>query len=151
VRARSRFGSAAAALAVLGTLVVGPASSHAVILPSPCSIRPFDGETIRHLSARRVGCAVRTFGPVPGGIETAVCIAARESGLDPGARSATGMYLGLFQQAARMWPDRYDAWTEPLWALPTSALSGRTNAIVTIRMVHAAGGWRAAGWRRKAC
>ncbi len=36
--------------------------------------------------------------------------------------------------------------TKPAWDLPTSALKGRTNAIVTIRMVVAIGGWKAAGW-----
>ncbi len=138
-------------LAVLGTLFIGPSTSQAVILPAPCSLRARDGETIRHLSARRVRCAARTLGPVPGGVETAVCIARRESGLDPRATSPTGMYLGLFQHAATAWQTRYDAWTEPLWYLPTSALSGRTNAIVTIRMVNAAGGWKAAGWPRRHC
>jgi hypothetical protein len=143
--------STAVVLAVLGTLFVGPATSHAVILWGPCSFQRLDGETIQHFSARRVRCAAKVFGPVPGGGATAVCIARRESGLDPRAESLTGMYLGLFQHSAAAWPDRYVTWTYPLWGLPTSALSGRTNAIVTIRMVHATGGWKAAGWRRKTC
>jgi hypothetical protein len=77
---------------------------------------------------------------VPGGAETAICIADVESGLHPEATSETGEYLGLFQHAAEAWPGRYETWTREAWALDESALSGRTNAIVTIRMVNA-NGW----------
>jgi hypothetical protein len=35
--------------------------------------------------------------------------------------------------------------------LSSSALSGRSNAIVTVRMVRGLGGWRRAGWPVKAC
>jgi hypothetical protein len=152
VRGGTRIGSAAVVLAVLGTIVVTPATSRAVnTLPGPCSLQRLDGESVQHLSARRVRCAVRVYGPVRGGADRAVCIAARESGLDPRASSATGMYLGLFQHDAIAWPNRYRTWTDPIWNLSTSALSGRTNAIVTIRMVRTAGGWRAAGWPRRGC
>jgi hypothetical protein len=151
VRGGTRIGPAAVVLAVLGTLIVGPATSHAHILSGPCSLQRLDGETVRHLSARRVRCAVGVYGPVPGGEATAVCIADRESGLRPRATSATGMYVGLFQHDAVAWPDRYETWTSPLWNLSSSAFSGRTNAIVTIRMVHVAGRWKAAGWPRQDC
>lgn len=110
-----------------------------------------DDEGVQHFSKRLIRCAVRHFGPVSGGIKTAVCIAERESGLLPEAESPTGMYLGLYQHAAEYWPDRYRAWTRNRWEMPESALSGRTNAVVTIRMVSAAGGWRKAGWRRGKC
>lgn len=80
-----------------------------------------------------------------------MCIAERESGLDPRAASSTEMYLGLFQHAATYWDGRYQDWTKKTWDLPDSALKGRTNAIVTIRMVHAVGGWKAAGWPRRGC
>jgi hypothetical protein len=145
------MGSAAVVLAVLGTLFRGPATSSAEILAGPCSLQRLEGETVQHLSARRIRCAVEVYGPVPGSKETAVCIAARESGLRPRAASATGMYLGLYQHAAVAWPDRYETWTDPIWNLSSSAFSGRTNAIVTIRMVHAGGGWRTAGWPREGC
>jgi hypothetical protein len=138
-------------VAVLGTFLTGPATSHAEILPGPCSLQRWDGETVQHLSARRVRCAVDVYGPVPGGGHTAVCIAARESGLRPRATSATGMYVGLFQHDAVAWPDRFDAWTDPIWNLSSSAFSGRTNAIVTIRMVHTLGRWKTAGWPRRGC
>jgi len=100
---------------------------------------------------RKITCAADVFGPVPGGAHRGICIAARESGLIPTASSPTGLYVGLFQHAAAMWPDRYAKWTDPGWQLSDSAFSGRTQAIVTIRMVHAAGSWKAAGWPSAGC
>ena len=110
-----------------------------------------DGETIRHLSKRRIRCAVNAFGPISGGADRAICIAKRESGLLPTATSATGQYLGLFQHSAALWPHRYVTWTDPVWRLPDSALSGRSNSVVTIEMVHAAGSWKNAGWPPGGC
>ena len=58
------------------------------------------------------------FGPVPGGQDRAICIARRESGLDPTATSSpTGEYRGLFQHDRDLWPARYDRYTEPAWEL----------------------------------
>jgi hypothetical protein len=55
--------------------------------------------------------------------------------------------VGLFQHSADAWPDRYDAWTRKAWQLDPRARNGRTNTIVTIRMVNANGWgpWRGAG------
>lgn len=108
-------------------------------------------EGVRHFSKRLIRCAVERFGPVHGGEATAICIARRESGLWPDAESLTGMYLGLYQHSAEYWPARYETWTLKRWDLPDPALSGRTNAIVTVRMVEAAGSWLAAGWKRGDC
>ena len=50
-----------------------------------------------------------------------------------------------------MWPARYDRYTQPAWELSRRALNGRTNAIVTIRMVVDHGTWHErAGPRRSA-
>jgi hypothetical protein len=117
----------------------------------PCGFPRKDGETIQHFSKRHIACAIKTFGSVGGGRTRAICIAQRESGLIPTATSTHKKYLGLYQHWRRMWRARYRAWTEPSWQLNTSALSGRTNAIVTIRMVHAAGSWKAAGWPVRGC
>jgi hypothetical protein len=76
---------------------------------------------------------------VPGGFEKALCISETESGLNPESTSESGDYLGLFQHSAEAWPDRYEEWTRPAWDLDPSALSGRTNAIVTARMVNVSG------------
>lgn len=104
----------------------------------PCALARIDGESIQDYSVRIIQCATDHW-PVPGGAEKAVCIAQRESGLIPTASSASGEYLGLFQHSAAAWPDRYDEWTRPSWELRRTALSGRTNAIVTARMVNADG------------
>jgi hypothetical protein len=117
----------------------------------PCELQQQVNEPMRHFSKRRISCAVEMFGPVPGGVERAICVAERESGLNPKASSPTGMYLGLYQHAAVYWPDRYETYTEPEWGVPDRALHGRANSIVTIRMVAAAGGWGVAGWRRGGC
>ena len=92
------------------------------------------------------------FGPVPGGTQRAICIAKRESGLDPAATSEpTGEYRGLYQHDRDFWPARYDRYTAPVWELSPSALNGRSNAIVTIRMVADFGAWWRAGWPPKDC
>lgn len=147
---RSRILSAAAALALTAVTLVAPAAS-AHHRAGPCDADRGTDETIQHFMKRKITCAVDLFGPVPGGSDRAICIANRESGLIPTASSATGMYLGLFQHSAAAWPDRYAKWTDPAWELSSDALSGRTNAIVTIRMVHAAGTWKDAGWPADGC
>jgi hypothetical protein len=93
-----------------------------------------------------IRCAVERWS-VPGGAEKAICIADAESGLNPEARSAGGVYLGLFQHPAKGWPDRYREWTRESWELDETALSGRTNAIVTARIVNAEGwgAWHGVG------
>ena len=133
--------------AVLGAT---PASAHHV--PGPCDFHRRDGETVKHYSKRRITCAVDRFGPVPGGAARAICIARRESGLDPSATSEpTGEYRGLYQHDRDMWPGRYEEYTKPIWELSKRALNGRSNAIVSIRMVVDIGSWRAAGWPPKEC
>lgn len=132
-------------------LLAGPPST-AEHRAGPCDFHVREGETVQHYSKRHIICAVETFGPVNGGATRAICIAKRESGLYPSASSATGMYLGLFQHAAKYWDWRYETYTKPIWELPPRALSSRTNAIVTVRMVAAAdGSWPDAGWPRRDC
>jgi hypothetical protein len=139
-----------AAAVLLAALAAAPASAHH--RPGPCDFHRREGETSRHLSRRRIVCAVDRFGPVRGGAARAVCIARRESGLDPSATSEpSGEYRGLYQHDRDFWPARFDAYTEPRWDLSPKALNGRSNAIVTIRMVAAFDGWRAAGWPPKEC
>ena len=139
------------ALAAPVSILAGSTAAAVRSAPRPCDLPRRDGETIRHLSRRLISCAVGAFGPVSGGATRAICIAKRESDLVPTASSATGMYLGLYQHAAAYWPYRYDAYTRASWDLSSSALSGRSNAIVTIRMVHAMGGWKHAGWPVGSC
>lgn len=139
------------ALAVPLPVLIGSTAGAVRTAPHPCELPRRDGETIQHHSRRLIECAVGAFGPIRGGATRAVCIAKRESGLIPSASSKTGEYLGLYQHAASYWPSRFDTYTQASWDLSSSALSGRSNAIVTVRMVRALGGWRGAGWPVKSC
>lgn len=133
------------AVILLAVLAV-PAPVNAHHLPGPCDVHQRHGETVREYSKRLIRCAVGLW-PVGGGPTKAICIADAESHLNPGTKSAGGTYLGLFQQSAVEWPDRFDTSTRRAWKLDPSALSGRSNAIVTIRMVNANGwgSWRGVG------
>ena len=115
--------AAATALAVLfAGLVLGTTPATAQQPPSPCQLHRWEGETVQHFSKRRITCAVQRFGPVPGGATRAICIARRESGLDPSATSEpTGQYRGLYQHDRGMWPDRYDEYIAVVGALASSA------------------------------
>jgi hypothetical protein len=145
----TRNGSALAVLLLVAGVLLGATPASAT---GPCDFPRLDGETIQHFSKRRIVCAVERFGPVPGGTVRAICIAKRESGLDPSATSEpTGEYRGLYQHDRDLWPARYDRYTAPVWELSPSALNGRSNAIVTIRMVADIGTWWRAGWPRKDC
>jgi hypothetical protein len=133
-------------------LLLGAAPALAHHASGPCDFHRQDGETVRAFSRRLIVCAVERFGPVRGGVRRAVCIAKRESGLDPNATSEpTGQYRGLYQHDRDFWPWRYDTYTRQAWELSTRVLNGRTNAIVTLRMVVDFGAWKAAGWPRKDC
>ena len=145
-----RFLATVVTLPLILTLVT-MAPTHAKPGVGPCDLTAKSGESVAHFMRRRITCSVDRFGPVGGGATRAICIAKRESGLDPTASSATGEYLGLFQQSSKMWPGRYKTWTRNAWQHSTNAKNGRSNAIVTIRMVHAAGGWKDAGWPVKGC
>jgi hypothetical protein len=119
-------------------------------IPGPCALARTSDETIQDFSARLITCAAEVW-TVPGGADRAVCIATRESGLTPTASSPKGRYRGLFQHSAKYWPGRYEEWTKAGWDLRRSAFNARTNAIVTIRMVHGIGRWVTAGWPTRGC
>jgi hypothetical protein len=118
-------------------LVAAPAGAHH--RAGPCDVHRRDGEAVRSHSTRLIRCAVAEW-DVPGGVGKALCIAEAESHLNPRAISEDGAYVGLFQHSAAAWPDRFAEWTEPAWELDARPTSGRSNAIVTIRMVNA-NGW----------
>jgi hypothetical protein len=134
--------------AIVAALLLVPAGTASAEHPGPCALHREDDEPTRRHMRRLIRCAVHHW-DVPGGTEKAICVARRESGLDPNAVSEPeGLYVGLFQHDAELWPDRYESWTRPRWELRPSALNGRTNAIVTIRMVNA-NGW--GPWEGEGC
>jgi hypothetical protein len=148
---RARRLVVAVAVSVALTPVLPPTTAVAQHRAGPCGLHAREGESTQDFSKRLIRCSIRRLGSVPGGAKRAICIAKRESGLIPTASSPTGKYLGLFQHARKYWPGRYDDHTEPQWELPTRAKHGRTNAIVTVRMVRHHGTWKDAGWRVKGC
>lgn len=150
MRPRTRIIASAFALALVCSFAL-PAAVTATDQPGPCDLHQEDGETLDRFMKRRIACAVERFGPIPGGADRAICIAERESGLNPKARSETGMYLGLFQHAAEYWQARFEVNTNDGWGLSGSALNGRSNSLVTIRMVVKLGSWGDAGWSRGSC
>jgi hypothetical protein len=90
-------------------------------------------------TGRMIKCYARVF-DAPGTPSFALCIARRESGLDPRATSPGGSYRGLFQQANRYWSYRYDLWGRP-HHLFNDIYNGRTNAVVSMKMAKSAGTW----------
>jgi hypothetical protein len=159
LRTTLRIGPDVAAIAGLAVAISLTWSSIASARPEapgaqspagPCQVARSSEQTVQSYARALIACAATRWA-VPGGTKRAVCIARRESGLVPTAKSPGGLYLGLFQHSAKMWPSRYKRWALPGWHLGGSALNGRTNAIVTIRMVHAYRGWTAAGWPVGTC
>jgi hypothetical protein len=106
--------------------------------PGPCALRRGADETVRQHSRELIRCAAARW-PVRGGATTAICIAKRESGLIPTAASSDGMNKGLFQQHVKYWDANYQTYTRKVWQLRPKILNGRTNTIVSIRMVHRIG------------
>jgi hypothetical protein len=143
---RIRGTAALMGLALAAGLWLAPAASAhpsgPTRVPGPCALTRLDGERIQAFSIRLIRCATAKW-PVPGGATKAICIARHESGLVPTATSASGQYLGLFQHSKTYWPRNYRNYTFEPWQLKTTALNGRTNAIVSVRMAHnPAVGWR---------
>jgi hypothetical protein len=66
-------------------------------------------------------------------------VAECESHLNPGARSGSGSYAGLYQQSTRYWPSRATQFGQG----DRSVFNGRANIIVSIRMAHADSSWSA--------
>ena len=89
---------------------------------------------------RLIRCAARHW-HVPGGPQTALYIAWRESHFVPNAYNPSGAE-GIYQHMRQYWPAR-----ARLFGFPNrSAFNARANVIVTMRMVHALGSW--APWGR---
>lgn len=82
-----------------------------------------------------IRCAAQRW-EVPGGPDKAVDVARCESSLRPDAIGGDGLYLGIFQQHRDYWPARATRYGFD----GVSALNGRANIIVSIRMASE-GGW----------
>ena len=137
VGTRSRVAALALVVALTGSLLLVAAPSAQAT--GPCDFGRAENQGVRAYMRDVIRCAVGRWS-VRGGPQTALCIAKRESGLLPWAKSSNGINKGLYQQHIDYWAANYDTYTRPAWALEKRILNGRTNAIVSIRMAHA-GGW----------
>jgi hypothetical protein len=130
---------AVAALLIAAILTVVPASISRAAIPEgryrvPPKICNIDWNKGTWQVKQLIRCAA-AYWNVPGGAETALAIADRESQFRPQAYNASGC-AGIYQHMLRYWPGRASVYGFPGW----SAYNARANIIVTMRMVKQ-NGW----------
>jgi hypothetical protein len=142
------YAAAIATLLTAGAIAATEASAQArqqEIRERQCRFQWVDPGTWTAREERRtVACVVDRFGPVDGGIPKVEQVGSCESGWNRLASNG-GRYLGLFQHSATYWPSRVawampDGWRVGPWS---SWRNSRAQIVVTVRMVHASGGWGA--------
>lgn len=127
-----------------------------VVPTRPCDdekfvVRPaMGGPKVERKMTALIRCVINKFGPVPGGIATALRIAHCESGDHLWPWSEYHGSAGVFQQNTRYWVDRVDTFLKRQWftkrewralhVVPSGAYNPRANVIVSIKMAHG-GGW----------
>jgi transglycosylase-like protein with SLT domain len=129
---------AVAALLFAAILTVAPASVSRAAVPNdriqvPAKICNIDWRKGRWHVKQLIRCAANHW-HVPGGADTALAIADRESQFRPHAYNPSGC-AGIYQHMLRYWPGRASVYGFPGW----SAYNARANIIVTIRMVKRLG------------
>lgn len=114
-----------------------------------CKYRTSDGYSGHHFSVDEVRwtikCGVRRW-PVPGGRQTALCIARRESGLRQFADNPTSSASGVYQFVSGTW-DGVRSHLRHVFGhqrMAHSVWNGRSNVLAAIRTAHG-GGWSAWG------
>lgn len=128
-------------LLTAGSLLWVPSLAQAHHRPGPCNVhwvKAWREHRDTRPIVRIIYCAVARW-PVPGGITKALDVANRESGYRPDADNPYSDASGVYQHRLHLWPPRYRDWTLRGWRLYPNVFNGRTNVIVTIRMVHAHG------------
>jgi hypothetical protein len=125
---------AVAALLIAAILTVAAAPLSRAAVPKdrfqvPAKICNIDWRKGTWHVKQLIRCAA-THWHVPGGADTALEIADRESQFRPRAYNSSGC-AGIYQHMLRYWPGRASDFGFPGW----SAFNARANIIVTIRMV----------------
>jgi len=128
-----------AALLITAVLTIAPASlARAAVQETryqvPAKICDIDWRKGTWQVKQLIRCAAAHW-HVPGGADTALAIADRESRFRPIAYNPSGC-AGIYQHMLEYWPVRASAYGFPGW----SAFNARANIIVTIKMVKQ-GGW----------
>jgi hypothetical protein len=128
-----------AALILILTLTVLPATIAEAAVPHEArrvsaKICDYDWRQGSWQVRQLIRCAASHWS-VPGGAQTALYIADRESNFEPGAYNPSGA-AGIYQHLLSYWPGRATTFGFHGW----SAFNARANIIVTMKMVHH-GGW----------
>jgi hypothetical protein len=129
---------AVAVFLISAILTIAPASSSPAAVREgrhqvPAKICNIDWRKGRWHVKQLIRCAAAHW-HIPGGVETALAIADRESQFRPHAYNPSGC-AGIYQHMLRYWPGRASSYGFPGW----SAFNARANIIVTMRMVKQAG------------
>ena len=107
-----------------------------------CIFRYLDGDPSFDKGDVRatIRCAVRRW-PVPGGLETALYIARRESGLNWNAANPTSSASGVYQFVSGTWYSQVSARRDFIKTqhLSSSVWNARSNVLIAIRSAHGAG------------
>lgn len=110
-------------------------------IPS-CRFRYYDGVVAfsQDEVRRTIACAVRRW-PVPGGVETAKCIARRESGFNWDAANSKSSASGVYQFVDGTWYSTLSRFAEmvALQELEHAKLNARSSVMLAIRSAHGAG------------
>jgi hypothetical protein len=107
-----------------------PAAAHAGTVARSCPQPATGPESVKSL----IRCAAPKLGL---STSKALQVAWRESRYHPGARNNSSGTCGVFQHMPRYWPERVRRW---YWGTDPSCYDGRTNVLVSLRMVRS-GGW----------
>lgn len=107
-----------------------------------CRFRYLDGNPVfsKGEVASTIKCAVHRW-HVAGGIEEALCIARRESGLNWYADNPTSSASGVYQFVEGTWVSQVSARAEfvKFQELQRSVWNARSNVMIAIRSAHGAG------------
>jgi hypothetical protein len=124
---------AVAALSIAAILTVVPATISNASIPADrheaAKICNYDWHKGTWQVKQLIRCAADHW-HVPGGENTALAVADRESHFHPNAYNPSGC-AGIYQHMLRYWPGRAAAYGFQGW----SAFNARANIIVTMRMV----------------
>jgi hypothetical protein len=109
-----------------------------------CVFRYQDGNI--HFSKNEVRetirCAVARW-PVPGGLDTALYIARRESGFNWYANNPTSSAAGVYQWVSGTWSAEVSRFSEmvKLQHMSRSVWNARSNVLIAVRLAHGCGCW----------
>lgn len=143
-------------LALAASLLIGAAPSHATVTRSldgryvghrkvpSCVFRYLDSDPSFSKDEVRstIRCAVKRW-PVPGGVDFALYIARRESGLNWDADNPYSSASGVYQFVDGTWSSQLSRRADMIehQHLSTSVWNARSNVLLAIRLAHGCQCW----------